>query len=713
MSNNLTRQVIQALFHQLTNGCNCFHCRTSSCKSSPEFVYKDLNDPNLIAKQAVGMATDYQKHMCPGIPPAFLKPELYSVSDEFKELIVKLLNEKEIQNIEKMSPEKILTKAFSSPEQLEYLAMTNNGVLTKENLGIDDDFIVEISDCMYRHSNLFLTYKSLFTKTFNEFFKNEISTYHQLRFLLILPAFRFYFDEETGNVSNLYEILINTVMDTFKPEIRSLYFDNLAKYPKSCKELISICQNNLTLYLLIISADHFPLRDSLVDKTVQFLRQLKQSLVKMDTDIDDFEFYNDPYSEQYIAQVKKTHIIQADHLFQSEIIINLETKFELMSMLVSANQQNIARRELLNLFLGRGGGMNEGLDQVYLNVEVRRDHLLEDAVQKISTVPKEDLKKHLQVKFKGEDAIDAGGVSREFFYLITDQLFSPDHGMFRLVDKKYYWFLQGSIEEPIVYNLLGTIIGLAINNKVTLPIRFPIVFYKKLLEIPVTFDDLKEVEESAHQSMMSLRELKKQGMDISESCLTFTATFNQYGKVVEQELVPGGANKDVNNDNLEEYISAYVQWALNSSIEKFFGSFKRGFEKVVERDLLKLFTAKELQVIVSGEENFDWSALKLGTQYIDGYDENSRAVKWFWEIFENLSEEQKINFLTFSTGTDKAPVGGLAQTHLVIQRSGDAKKLPVAHTCFNIFQLPDYPTKEIMEKSILIALDHIEGFGLK
>ena len=40
----------------------------------------------------------------------------------------------------------------------------------------------------------------------------------------------------------------------------------------------------------------------------------------------------------------------------------------------------------------------------------------------------EDLRKQLKVKFHGEDGIDEGGVQKEFFQLIIEELFNPEFG---------------------------------------------------------------------------------------------------------------------------------------------------------------------------------------------------------------------------------------------------------------------------------------------
>lgn len=42
-----------------------------------------------------------------------------------------------------------------------------------------------------------------------------------------------------------------------------------------------------------------------------------------------------------------------------------------------------------------------------------------------------DLKKQLVVEFEGEQGIDEGGVSKEFFQLIVEEIFNPDYGVLK------------------------------------------------------------------------------------------------------------------------------------------------------------------------------------------------------------------------------------------------------------------------------------------
>lgn len=45
-----------------------------------------------------------------------------------------------------------------------------------------------------------------------------------------------------------------------------------------------------------------------------------------------------------------------------------------------------------------------------------------------------DLKKQLYVEFEGEQGVDEGGVSKEFFQLVVEEIFNPDIGMCSNID---------------------------------------------------------------------------------------------------------------------------------------------------------------------------------------------------------------------------------------------------------------------------------------
>ena len=65
----------------------------------------------------------------------------------------------------------------------------------------------------------------------------------------------------------------------------------------------------------------------------------------------------------------------------------------------------------------------------YIKMNVRRDYLLSDSVQNIMSLSREEMRKPWRFNFIGEAGIDAGGLKREWFELVTREMFDPDLGL--------------------------------------------------------------------------------------------------------------------------------------------------------------------------------------------------------------------------------------------------------------------------------------------
>jgi hypothetical protein len=64
-------------------------------------------------------------------------------------------------------------------------------------------------------------------------------------------------------------------------------------------------------------------------------------------------------------------------------------------------------------------------------IVIRREKLLEDAKIKFMQLSKNDLRKNkIFICFQGEEGLDYGGPAREFFFLLSRELFNPYYGLF-------------------------------------------------------------------------------------------------------------------------------------------------------------------------------------------------------------------------------------------------------------------------------------------
>lgn len=95
----------------------------------------------------------------------------------------------------------------------------------------------------------------------------------------------------------------------------------------------------------------------------------------------------------------------------------------------------------------------------------------------------EPLKKTLKVIIENEPAIDVGGVAREYFMLLTKEVFDPTLGMFNFnKDNNLYWFNGMTYEPNINFELIGLIMGLCFYNNYTCDMPLVPACYKILLD---------------------------------------------------------------------------------------------------------------------------------------------------------------------------------------------------------------------------------------
>ncbi|VDM10033.1 unnamed protein product [Wuchereria bancrofti] len=354
----------------------------------------------------------------------------------------------------------------------------------------------------------------------------------------------------------------------------------------------------------------------------------------------------------------------------------------------------------------------------YLKLNVRRDNIIRDALDSLAAIAMDNsanFKKQLRIQFDGEQAVDEGGVSKEFYQLITDELFCPDYGMFILNEKTgLYWFNSQCNFCDDEFGLIGLLFGLAIYNNILIDVRFPTLVYVKLLARPAVFDELAQIDSELYSGLRQLLECNDDVENIYN--YTFQISYKDvYGCSHDEELIPNGANVPVTLANKKKFVACYADFLLNRSVKRQFDAFSMGFNKVVNRGLLRrLFMPDEVEQLVCGVLDLDFDILAQCTKYQNGFTETSQTIKDFWTVAKAMSTEEKKMLLQFITGSDRVPVGGLAKLEVIIARNGDNKeRLPTAHTCYNVMLLPDYGDLEITRERISKAISYSRGFGLQ
>eukprot|EP01122_Echinamoeba_exundans_P009433 TRINITY_DN3339_c0_g1_i3.p1 TRINITY_DN3339_c0_g1~~TRINITY_DN3339_c0_g1_i3.p1 ORF type:complete len:589 (+),score=96.77 TRINITY_DN3339_c0_g1_i3:540-2306(+) len=488
--------------------------------------------------------------------------------------------------------------------------------------------------------------------------------------------------------------------------VRSYYVESFSK--DKFIQVLAMIQDFIALRTLDAAETFNPHTDTFVSSAVVFLSLLhdfnkRRRHVKFDAFYSDSINDNLRKEDDFINWKKPA---RGFSYVNYPFVLSAETKSFLLQI-ESEVQQYRERQEAFNLM------MVTGIPVVpYLVLKVFRQNLIHSSLEQLSHQPESNLKKKLKIQFVGEEGVDEGGLQKEWFQLLVKQIFSPAYGMFTEdSESRTHWF-NGHSTDFDEFELIGKLIGIAIYNSNILDLHFPQVVYKKLLGMKPTLDDMF----STHPTLAKgLKQLLEHSGEVEETFgLNYAITYDYFGAVETHELIPGGATVSVTSHNREDYVNRYVQYLLEDSVEKQFSAFHRGFRMVCsDSEIMTMFSPEELEQVVCGDPKLDFDELRKNTQYDGGFDENSPTIKDFWIVVSEFSEEQKRKLLMFSTGSDRAPIGGLKKLAFTITRgtTGDTDRLPTSHTCFNVLILYEYATRDKLKNCLLKALEHSEGFG--
>ncbi|CAG8528464.1 8493_t:CDS:10 [Paraglomus occultum] len=352
------------------------------------------------------------------------------------------------------------------------------------------------------------------------------------------------------------------------------------------------------------------------------------------------------------------------------------------------------------------------------HIKVRRNHIFEDAYSEIMRQKPEDLKKRLMIKFDGEDGLDYGGLSREFFFLLSHEMFNPFYCLFEYSAHDNYTLQinphSGINPEHLNYfKFIGRVVGLAIFHRRFLDAFFITSFYKMILKKKVGLQDMESVDADFYRSLTWT--LENDITDVLD--LTFSTEDERFGEVVTVDLKPDGRNIPVTEDNKKEYVELINEWRISKRVEEQFKAFLEGFNQLIPQDLISVFDERELELLIGGIAEIDVDDWKKHTDY-RGYTESDEVIQWFWKCVKTWDSEKKSRLLQFTTGTSRIPVNGFKDLQgsdgprrFTIEKAGDLTQLPKSHTCFNRIDLPPYKNYDTLVSKLTLAVEETVGFG--
>ncbi|XP_069838547.1 E3 ubiquitin-protein ligase NEDD4 isoform X1 [Dendropsophus ebraccatus] len=352
-------------------------------------------------------------------------------------------------------------------------------------------------------------------------------------------------------------------------------------------------------------------------------------------------------------------------------------------------------------------------------MKLRRTAIFEDSYRRIIAVKRpEFLKARLWIEFDNEKGLDYGGVAREWFFLISKEMFNPYYGLFEYSATDNYTLQinpnSGLCNEDHLsyFKFIGRVAGMAVYHGKLLDGFFIRPFYKMMLQKAITLNDMESVDSEYYNSLQWILE-----NDPAELDLRFTVDEELFGQTHQHDLKPGGADIVVTNKNKKEYIHLVIQWRFVNRIQKQMASFKEGFFELIPQDLIKIFDENELELLMCGLGDVDVNNWREHTKYKNGYSIGHPVIQWFWKAVLMMDAEKRIRLLQFVTGTSRVPMNGFAELYgsngpqlFTVEKWGSPEKLPRAHTCFNRLDLPPYESFEDLWDKLHIAIENAQGF---
>ncbi|RXK40463.1 E3 ubiquitin-protein ligase NEDD4 [Tremella mesenterica] len=352
------------------------------------------------------------------------------------------------------------------------------------------------------------------------------------------------------------------------------------------------------------------------------------------------------------------------------------------------------------------------------HIKVSRENIFEGSYTEIMRQSPNDLKKRLMIKFEGEDGLDYGGLSREFFFLLSHEMFNPFYCLFEYSAHDNYTLQinpnSGVNPEHLNYfKFIGRVVGLGIFHRRFLDAYFIVSFYKMILKKKISLPDLESVDAGLFRGLMWM--LENDITDVIED--TFSISEEHFGELVTVDLKENGRDIEVTEENKKEYVDLVTEYRISRRVAEQFEAFMSGFNELIPQELINVFDERELELLIGGMSEIDVDDWQKHTDY-RGYNPSDEVVEWFWKIVKAWPAERKSRLLQFTTGTSRIPVNGFKDLQgsdgprrFTIEKAGEITQLPKSHTCFNRIDLPAYKSYDVLEQKLTIAVEETLGFG--
>ncbi len=353
---------------------------------------------------------------------------------------------------------------------------------------------------------------------------------------------------------------------------------------------------------------------------------------------------------------------------------------------------------------------------------VEREHFLRDSFEQFKTTTDLDLRREIKIHFLNEVCQDAGGLIREWFSVLMEELFDPKFGLFvaaKTQGELSYLFNEYSekyhTDHLDYFYFCGQVTAKALYERIPIKAYLNRIIFMQLLGAPLSKDDLKYVDDELFGSIQFILNTQ---IDKEVGLGNFTITKKDPVTSAETlvELIENGSNIPITDANKLEFAELFFQHSFVIPTASQVKSFTAGFHSLLPLRIISALEPEELEFFICGDTTLDIKDWQENTTYASPYNVAHPVIRRFWEMIYKMSVEEREKLLQFCTGSKRVPAEGFKGLRAangkiskfrIEPRTLDEKgsAFIVAHTCFNKLELPMYQDLTTMQTCVKKVLE--------
>ena len=361
-------------------------------------------------------------------------------------------------------------------------------------------------------------------------------------------------------------------------------------------------------------------------------------------------------------------------------------------------------------------------------IYINRNNIFEDSYNQFLKTQGFNLARNLKIKFVNEKMEDEEAAYREWYQAIFKEIISPNRRLFIVNPNEslepntllFYPKYPGMKLE--LYEFIGKLIIKAVVDIIFIRnLKINKVLLKATTKRPITLDDIKYYNLKLYRQLKYINDTPVRGNKELESLRFVWKIRDQNNQIQELELVPGGRNIFLNDNNKLTFIDKIIYFETIRPYEEQMQYIRKGLFSLIGAEVQGVFSVEELNFLLSGLDDIDLNDWKENTIYKGGYNENHPIIKLFWEKLSTLKKEEMIKFLEFATGSGSVPIdgfgslkgiGGRIQKFCIEPHTNYSSDNPEqyvfykieAKRLYNTIILPLYRTKNELDQAFNIIL---------